>query len=35
MTKDYFDPNALAATSSAAVFVNEVFGGNVITTRLG
>jgi hypothetical protein len=26
MTKDYFDPNALAATDSAAVFVNEVFG---------
>jgi hypothetical protein len=26
MTKDYFDPNALAATDSAAVFVKEVFG---------
>jgi hypothetical protein len=26
MTKDYFDPNALVATDSAAVFVNEVFG---------
>jgi hypothetical protein len=24
MTKDYFDPNALVATDSAAVFVNEV-----------
>jgi hypothetical protein len=23
MTKDYFDPNALVATDSAAVFVNE------------
>lgn len=33
MTKDYFDPNALAATDSAAVFVNEVFADNVITTR--
>ena len=33
MTKDYFDPNALAATDSAAVLVNEVFGNNVITTR--
>jgi hypothetical protein len=34
MTKDYFDPHALAATDSAAVFVNEVFENNVITTRL-
>jgi hypothetical protein len=33
MTKDYFDPNALAATDSATVFVSEVCVNNVITTR--
>lgn len=33
MAKDYFDPNALAAFDPAAVFVNEVFGRDVIATR--